>query len=193
MLTTPKNLPESLFVKRLQAGDEEAFRLLVQEYNESMLRLAAIIVPEMALAEDVVQETWLAVLKAIRRFEGRSTIKTWLFSIVMNRARTYLKREQRHAYRSVMSLDAKEDDISAIIMPQVDAYPETIADIHEFQQTLLETIDSLPKNQQHVIRLRDLDGFSAAEVSKQLGISDANQRVLLHRARKQMRMQLMSY
>jgi RNA polymerase sigma-70 factor (ECF subfamily) len=193
MLTTQPNIPEALFVKRLQVGDEEAFQLLVQQYHASMVRLAAVIVSEMSVAEDVVQETWLAVLKAIRHFEGRSTIKTWLFSIVMNRAKTYLKREQRHAYRSVLSLDTPEGSASEFVMPQIDAYPETIADIHEFQQTLSQTIDLLPRNQQNVIRLRHLDGFSAAEVSQQLGISDVYQRVLLHRARKQMRAKLMSY
>ena len=193
MLMSTSNLPETLFVKRLQAGDEEAFQLLVQQYHESMVRLAAVIVPEMSLAEDVVQETWLAVLKAIRNFEGRSTIKTWLFSIVINRARTHLKREQRHAYRSKVRLDAKEGIMSEFMMSQMDAQPETIAVIHEFQQIISQTIDLLPQTQQSVVRLRHLDGFSAAEVSQQLGISDINQRVLLHRARKQMRTKLISY
>ena len=158
-----------------------------------MLRLAAAIVHEMSAAEDVVQETWLAVVKAIRNFEGRSTIKTWLFSIVINRARSYLKREQRHLYHVKISLDAQESAASEFTMPQHGAYPEALAEIHEFQQTISQTIDLLPRNQQNVVRLRDLDGFSAAEVSQRLGISDANQRVLLHRARKQMRTKLMSY
>jgi RNA polymerase sigma-70 factor, ECF subfamily len=187
------NLAESLFIKRLQAGDEEAFRLLVQQYHVSMIRLASVIVPDVAIAEDVVQETWLAAFKAIRHFEGRSTIKTWLFSIVMNRAKTHLKRERRHAYRSVINLDAKEHAVSELMTSHVDTQPETIAVTHEFQQIILQTIDLLPPNQQSIVRLRDLDGFSSIEVSKCLGISDGNQRVLLHRARKQMRTKLMSY
>jgi RNA polymerase sigma-70 factor (ECF subfamily) len=187
------NLAESLFIKRLQAGDEEAFRLLVQQYHVSMIRLASVIVPDVAIAEDVVQETWLAAFKAIRHFEERSTIKTWLFSIVVNRAKTHLKRERRHTYRFVINLDAKEHAVSELMTSHVDIQPETIAVTHEFQQIILQTIDLLQPNQQSVVRLRDLDGFSSIEVSKCLGISDGNQRVLLHRARKQMRTKLMSY
>ena len=193
MFTTYTNIPEAIFVKRLQAGDEEAFRLLVQQYHQSMVRLASVIVCEMWIAEDVVQETWLAVLKAIHNFEGRSTIKTWLFSIVINRARTYLKREQRHAYRSKVSLDAQEGTVPEFMVLQMDAHPETIAVNHELQYIVSKTIELLPQTQQIVVRLRHLDGFSAAEVSQQLGISDINQRVLLHRARKQMRTKLLSY
>jgi RNA polymerase sigma-70 factor (ECF subfamily) len=181
---------EALLVQSLQMGNEDAFQMLVQQYNESMFRLAIAIVHEMSAAEDVVQETWLAVVKAIHNFEGRSTIKTWLFSIVMNRARTYLNRERRHTYRSVINLDASDGENSHFVMPQGEVHPETIADMHEFQQTLLHLIELLPQNQQRVIRLRDVDGFSPAEVSQQLGITDANQRVLLHRARKQVRSKL---
>ncbi len=83
--------------------------------------------------------------------------------------------------------------MSEFMMSQIDAQPESIAVIHEFQQILSQTIDLLPQTQQNVVRLRHLDGFSAAEVSQQLGISDINQRVLLHRARKQMRTKLISY
>ena len=84
MFITPTNRCESVFIKRLQSGDEEAFQHLVQEYHEVLIRLAVVIVPEMSIAEDVVQETWLAVLKGIRNFEGRSTIKTWLYIMKAN-------------------------------------------------------------------------------------------------------------
>ncbi len=192
MFITPTNRCESVFIKRLQSGDEEAFQHLVQEYHEVLIRLAVVIVPEMSIAEDVVQETWLAVLKGIRNFEGRSTIKTWLYSIVMNRAKTQLQRERRHAYRSAISLDDKDGDVSEFIMPPIVSHPETIVDIHDLQQNLSHSIKLLPQNQQNVVRLRHIDGLSAAEVSQKLSISDANQRVLLHRARKQMPMKLAS-
>lgn len=193
MLESKTYSSEALLVQSLQMGNEDAFQILVQQYHESMLRIAAAIVHEMSAAEDVVQETWLAVIKAIRNFEGRSTIKTWLFSIVMNRARSYVKREQRRTSHVKISLDSQEGTVSEFVMPHQEAYPETIAETHEFQHVISQTIDHLPQNQRNVVRLRDLHGLSAAEVSQQLGISDVNQRVLLHRARKQMRTKLTDY
>ncbi len=192
MLDTRQNSSEPLLVKRLQAGDEEAFRLLVQQYHAAMVRLAVHIVHEIPVAEDVVQETWIAVLKAVRFFEQRSSLKTWLYSIVINRAKSHLKREQRHTYRASMSLDEKEGDVAEYVTSRTAAYPESIADLHAFQQDILAAIDLLPDNQQTIMRLRHLDGLSADEVTQTLGISGVNQRVLLHRARKQMRMKLLS-
>ena len=192
MFDSRTKLAESLLVKRLQSGDEEAFRVVVQQYHDAMIRLAAHIVHEIAIAEDVVQETWIAVLKAVRHFEQRSSLKTWLFSIVINRAKSYLKREQRHSHRVGVSLDATDTELAETVTSWTVAHPETIADLHAFQADVLEAIDLLPDNQQTIMRLRHLDGLSADEVTSRLGISQVNQRVLLHRARKHMRVQLLA-
>jgi RNA polymerase sigma-70 factor (ECF subfamily) len=198
---------ETKFVEALRAGDEEAFRALVRMYNSSLLRVARIYVPTQALAEEVVAETWLAVLEGIDRFEGRSSLKTWIFRILTNRAKTRAVRERR-----TLPLSAFEPE--RIQEPALDAdrfrgwddprwpghwavppepWPEDRLLATETREKLAQAIEALPGTQRAVISLRDLEGWSAEEVCNALGLSETNQRVLLHRARSKVRKALEDY
>lgn len=196
-------------ITRLRAGDENTFAQLVDQYNASMVRIAAIYVNEYAVAEEVVQDTWIAVLKGLERFEGRSSFKTWVFTILTNRAKTRATRESRYI---PLELSDEPDDGASIsnhfhVPPRVDlsAYehgwvppswdniPETRLLGHETRDIIFRTIEALPANQQQVIRLRDVDGFSAEEVCNMMQLSESNQRVLLHRARGRVRQALDTY
>ena len=202
-------LPDPVLIARLQAGDENTFAQLVEHYNASMVRIAAIYVNEFAIAEEVVQDTWIAVLKGLDRFEGRSSFKTWIFTILSNRAKTRATRESRYV---PLELSDEPDDgspntIRFIPEGQPDAgvwadgsiphvwesVPEAQLLGQETRGIIFRTIESLSPNQQQVIRLRDVDGFSAEEVCNMLQLSESNQRVLLHRARERVRQALDSY
>jgi RNA polymerase sigma-70 factor (ECF subfamily) len=198
---------ETKLVDALRAGDEGAFRELVRTYNASLLRVARIYVPTQALAEEVVQETWLAVLEGLDRFEGRSSVKTWIFRILANRAKTRAVRERRTLPLSSFqperiqepALDADRfrgpDDPrwpAHWAVPPV-AWPEDRLLAAETREKLAEAIEALPGTQRAVISLRDLEGWSAEEVRNALGLSDTNQRVLLHRARSKVRKALEDY
>jgi RNA polymerase sigma-70 factor (ECF subfamily) len=185
--------------------------MLVERYNATMLRVARLHVRDHQAAEEVVQETWLAVVKGLERFEERSTLKTWLFRILTNRAKTRGEREARSVpFSAVAVADASGDD------PAVDAdrfqgpsdrHPggwavpparwETLPDERLLSQETLrlvhEAVDLLPPAQRAVIRLRDIEGWEADEVCDVLGVSDGNQRVLLHRARSKVRAALEHY
>jgi RNA polymerase sigma-70 factor (ECF subfamily) len=190
-------------VERARGGDEEAFALLVRRYSPMLLRLARMYVPTDALAEDVVQETWVAVVRGLERFEGRSSFKTWLFRILVNRAKTRGVREHRSIpFASVGSGAADEDGEEG---PTVDparftsegAWTSAPADWHDDPEAALdsaealriarEAIDELPERQKIVITLRDLEGLSSDEVRNVLDLTETNQRVLLHRARTKVR------
>jgi RNA polymerase sigma-70 factor (ECF subfamily) len=198
---------ETKLVDALRAGDEDAFRELVREYNPSLLRVARIYVPTQALAEEVVGETWLAVLEGLDRFEGRSSLKTWIFRILANRAKTRAVRERRTLPLSSFqperiqepALDADRfrdgDDPrwpAHWAVPPV-AWPEDRLLAAETREKLVEAIEALPGTQRAVISLRDLEGWSAEEVRNALELSDTNQRVLLHRARSKVRKALEDY
>ena len=194
--------PEELsLVAALRDGDESAFLEVVRRYHSSMLRVAQVFVRAPAVAEEVVQETWLAVLEGIARFEGRSSLRSWIFRIVANRARTRAQREAR-----TEPFSAFEDEGEA--QPAVDesrflpqdhprwpghwsSPPGAWADerllTRETLELLRQAIEKLPAMQKQVIVLRDVEGCSADEVCLALDISDANQRVLLHRARSRVR------
>jgi RNA polymerase sigma-70 factor (ECF subfamily) len=198
---------ETKLVEALRAGDEDAFRELVRTYNPSLLRVARIYVPTPVLAEEVVAETWLAVLEGLDRFEGRSSLKTWIFRILANRAKTRAVRERRTLPLSAFeperiqepALDADRfrdwDDPrwpghwSAPLAP----WPEDRLLAGETREKLAQAIEALPGTQQAVISLRDVEGWSAEEVCNALGISETNQRVLLHRARSKVRKALEDY
>ena len=202
-------LPDQELIARLQAGDENTFARLVEHYNASMVRIAAIYVNEFAIAEEVVQDTWIAVLKGLDRFEGRSSFKTWIFTILSNRAKTRATRESR--YVPLELSDEPDDDSPNAIrfipegqpdagvwadgsIPHVwESVPEAQLLGQETRSIIFRTIESLSPNQQQVIRLRDVDGFSAEEVCNMLQLSESNQRVLLHRARERVRQALDSY
>ena len=192
-------------VERLRAGDEAAFVELVDRYDRQLRRLARTFVRTDALADDVVQETWIAVLRGIDRFEERSSLKTWLFRILVNRARTRAVREARQVPFS--SLGSAEDAEGPAIDPsafgpdgawatppaQLEVEPETRLLSAELRGRLAEAVETLPEQQKTVILLRDFGGLDGPEVAEALGISEGNQRVILHRARTRMRDALAEY
>jgi RNA polymerase sigma-70 factor, ECF subfamily len=189
-------------VERARGGDEEAFALLVRRYSPMLLRLARMYVPTDALAEDVVQETWVAVVRGLERFEGRSSFKTWLFRILVNRAKTRGVREHRSIpFASVGGASDEDGDAGPTVDParftSEGAWtsapadwrddPETALDSAEALRVAREAIDELPERQKIVITLRDLEGLSSDEVRNVLDLTETNQRVLLHRARTKVR------
>jgi RNA polymerase sigma-70 factor (ECF subfamily) len=193
-------------VGALRRGDEAAFATLIGRYHSTMIRVARGYVATREAAEDVVQETWLGVIRGIDSFEERSSLKTWIFRILVNRARTRGERESRT--RPFSSLAASGDepavDPSRFIdsgrwagfwsaPPSRQSIPEERVLAREAGALLLEAIDHLPANQQIVISLRDVQGLDSREVCELLGISEANQRVLLHRARSKVRGALEQY
>jgi RNA polymerase sigma-70 factor (ECF subfamily) len=195
-------LDDAALVERLRARDEEAFRELVRRYQATLLNVVRPFVPSRAVAEEVVQETWLGVFQGIDRFEGRSSFKTWLVRIAMNRAKTRGARESRSVPES--SLVGPDDDSGPTVPLERFAGPahrghwaapiETWAvdpDAHVSNRETIavvdETINALPLHQREVVTLRDKQGWSAGEVCDVLGISEINQRVLLHRARAKVR------
>jgi RNA polymerase sigma-70 factor, ECF subfamily len=191
---------DARLVDGLRAGDEEAFRTLMREYGAAMLRVAQMYVPSRAVAEEVVQEAWLGVLKGIGRFEGRSSLKTWLFRIVANTAKTRGVRESR----SIPFSSLGGDDDAAIdpdrFLGPGERFPGHWAvppEGHLLAQEALEVIareiDRLPPAQRAVITLRDVQGFSSEEVRNALDLTETNQRVLLHRARSKVRSALEEY
>jgi RNA polymerase sigma-70 factor, ECF subfamily len=187
-------------VERAREGDEDAFAALVRRYTPMLMRLARMYVPTDALAEDVVQETWVAVLRGLDRFEGRSAFKTWLFRILVNRARTRAVREARSLPFSSLGPD-DEDGGPAVdpdafrdggwVTPPAEPDAEVLAG--ELRGRLADIVDTLPERERTVILLRDVAGLDGPEVAEALGISEGNQRVILHRARSKVRGQLGRY
>ena len=194
-------------LERLRAGDEDAFMTLVDRYGPLMLRIALTHVPTSAVAEEVVQEAWLGVLQGLDRFEGRSSLKTWILRIVANRARTRGERE-RAACRCPRSTDGDEPAVDPDrflppdhprypggwgIPPHTGAEPEERLLAAETLQQVRTAIAELPPRQQEVIVLRDVEGWEPEEVSAALELTAGNQRVLLHRARAKVRDELEGY
>jgi len=182
-------------VARLRAGDEQAFVQLVARHHASMLRLAGSFVSSAAIAEEVVQDTWLGVLRGIDGFAGRSSFKTWLLRILVNRARSTGVYERR----SVAVGDAdpvvdrsRFDASGAWMSPPVHWIEDS--DERMLAQALSghihKTLDELPPRQREVVMLRDVDGLTSHEVCEVLELSEANQRVLLHRGRSHLRQAL---
>jgi RNA polymerase sigma-70 factor (ECF subfamily) len=198
-------------VNALREGDERAFVTLIERYHASMLSLASMYVSK-GMAEEVVQDTWLGVLRSIHGFEARSSLKTWIFRILMNRAKTRAKREGRSIPFSALWDPAQEPTEPSLdpdrfldanhpqspnhwrLPPQTwGESPEDRLLSKETQSHIQHAIDTLPPSQREVITLRDIEGFTAGEVRDILSISDANQRVLLHRARSKVRRALEQY
>lgn len=188
----------------LKRGEERAFVALVERHQSLMLRVARRYVRSGAVAEEVVQETWLGVLDGIERFEGRASLKTWIFRILTNRALTRAEREGRVVPFSSLA----DDDGPAVdadrFRPEGDRWPghwwTSPAPLPEdgllARETLAlvgEAIAELPERQHIVILMRDVEGWTAEEVCQALAISEANQRVLLHRARSKVRRALEAY
>lgn len=175
-------------VERLRAGDDAAFAELVRAHHASLCRLARTFVGSGAIAEEVVQDTWLAVVRGVDRFEGRSSLRTWLFHILVNRARTTASRERRSD--SGVDPDADRFDGTGAWsdppIPWADEVDDRVTAEH-VASLARELLDTLPESQRQVVLLRDVEGLGAAEVADLLHISDGNQRVLLHRGRARLR------
>ena len=205
-------LADARLLAALRAGDEAAFLQLVDRYHASLLRLALMYVSNRQVAEEVVQETWLAVLLGLKRFEGRSALKTWIVRILLNKAKTRAQREGRSVpFSSLPALDVEADEPSveperfySADHPQWPSHwaapphtwesvPEQRLLARETRRRLREAIAALPAQQQEVILLRDIEGWTAAEVCNTLALSETNQRVLLHRARSKVRRALERY
>jgi len=203
---------EHRLVQALRNREEPAFVELVNQYHARMLRLATVFVSSRALAEEVVQETWLGVLQGIDSFEGRSSLKTWIYSILVNRAKTRAEREGRNVPFSAAGDPAHEPAEPAVdperflyaehpewpghwLSPPVSwgPSPEKLLLVEETRRHIQAAIKALPPNQREVITLRDIEQWSAPEVCNLLGISETNQRVLLHRARSRVRGALEQY
>lgn len=179
---------DGLLVDRLRAGDEGAFVELVSRYQARLVRLAQATVGSRAVAEEVVQDTWLAVVRGVDRFEGRSSFRTWLFRILLNRARSAVGKEQR-AGRPDDDIELRFDATGHWIDP-----PEPWADrvddhlvASQVAARVHALLPLLPEAQRQVVVLRDVERIDAEEVALLLGITDGNQRVLLHRGRTRLR------
>lgn len=183
---------DAALLARLRTGDEQAFITLVSRHNGSMLRLARTYVHSQALAEEVVQDTWVGVLRGIDAFEGRSSLRTWLLAILVNRARSTGVREARTIPRAdpTPAVDAARFDSSGgwATPPEqwVDDVEERVG-AEALRGVIRSTLEELPARQRAVVMLRDIDGLHSDEVCQVLDLSPANERVLLHRGRSRLR------
>lgn len=211
-MTTAPYPDETQLIRALRQGDEAAFETLIERYHNALVRLAQMYVPDRAAAEEVTQETWLGVLQGIDRFEGRSSLKTWIFRILTNTAKTRGQRESRSLPFSAFedsSAEAEPAVDPARFRPEGERWarhwrpeaephpwderPEAYVEVQEVQTRLQAAIAALPPQQREVITLRDVEGWPADEVCNVLEISETNQRVLLHRARAKVRRALERY
>ena len=199
---------DAQIIAALRAGDEAAFRMLVSELHSSLVRVALIYVPSRGVAEEVVQETWVGVLRGLDCFEGRSSLKTWIFRILTNTAKTRGQREGRTIpFSSLQSPGTVQEpavDPDRFRPDDDPRWPGHWAsppeDLPEDRLVAAETraridaaIAALPASQRAVITLRDAQGWTSEEVCNALEISETNQRVLLHRARSKVRAALEHY
>jgi RNA polymerase sigma-70 factor (ECF subfamily) len=201
-VTLGSTTAEADLLARLRAGDEAAFEALVTELYGTMLTVARTYVKDRAVAEEVVQETWLGVIRGLDRFEGRASLKTWILSILVNQAKTRGTREAR----SVPFASLAPEDHAPAVEPERFRGPNepytggwrsfpadwnatagTIVEDRETIRVAMRAIAELPLTQQTVIRMRDVEGYTSEEVCATLDVSEANQRVLLHRARSRVR------
>lgn len=182
------------FLDRLRNGDNVAYRALIRRFHTSLTNVAASIIGSRAQAEEVVQDAWLAVFASVARFEGRSSLTTWIFSIVLNRARTRIGRENR-----LVGLDTGEDRAVPLSAFKTDGHwvdpprlwdeidPERVVAGRQIWDHVMAAVEAMPAGQRAVITLRDIEGQDAEHTCEMLGISAENQRVLLHRARARVR------
>lgn len=202
---------EAILVEAIKRGEEHAFSELVERFHSPLLRVAMTFVHCEAVAEEVVQDTWVAVLEGIHRFEGRSSLKTWMFRILMNRAKTQGVRESRYVEfpgKSDGTEQGGAESFENMIALGGEAWPgsclnrtscqhDVPADQQIMNKELIHriagAIHRLPAMQRKVILLRDVEGFESEEVCDMLNLSDTNQRVLLHRARTKVREALQPY
>ncbi|MBV8068217.1 MAG: sigma-70 family RNA polymerase sigma factor [Candidatus Eremiobacteraeota bacterium] len=206
-----REIDEGSLIARLHDGDESAFVVLVDRYHHAMIRVARGFVRDEATAEDVVQESWLGVLNGLAAFEGRSSLKSWIFAIVINRAKTRATREGRSTpFSSLVSLETSGREAAVAPDRFLDATakwpghwaqppvaggddPEARLLRSETMAQLRRIVDDLPPAQRTVITLRDIAGQDAESICNALGVSETNMRVLLHRARSKVRGRLERY
>jgi len=183
-------------LERLRAGEEEAFVTLVGRYHDAMLRLARTFVRSHAVAEEVVQDTWVAVLRGVDRFEGRSSLRTWLLTILANRARTAGAREARSVPDSdgaAAAVDGTRFDSSGAWSSPPEQWVEDVEErvgAVALRGQILTALGAMPARQRAVVMLRDVDGLRSDEVCEVLALTPANERVLLHRGRSRLRQAL---
>jgi RNA polymerase sigma-70 factor (ECF subfamily) len=210
-LASPDAQDDVSLVAALRAGDESAFSFLVETYHARMLRVARAYISDTAVAEEIVQETWLRVLRSIGRFEARSTLKTWIFRILVNTALNWASRERRSIALSRIGGDDEGDQpavepnrfrpADATLWPghwnslpaSWEGVPEARLLAHETLESVKASIEALPASQRAVVTMRDVEGWSAEEVCNAMQISESNQRVLLHRGRSRVRRALERY
>ena len=200
---------DSALVLQLRARDESAFMMLVERLQPALIRLARMYVPSQAVAEEVAQETWLGVLQGIDRFEGRSSLRTWIFRICANIAKTRGQREGRSTPFATLA----GDDLDAPSLPEAlfqgpdgahpnhwsslpadwSSLPQEHLEGSDLRRVIGAAIETLPPLQAQVIRLRDVLGWSSEEARNALDLSETNQRVLLHRARAKVRAAVQAY
>jgi len=199
------------FLEALRNGDEVAFASLLDQYHGRLLRLAMNFVRGREIAEDVVQETWVGVIEGLDRFEGRSSLKTWIFRILINQAKTRASRENRIVPFSSTENPEDESSESAVDPSRFESAgfwvghwasaprswdnntPERLLLSKESREYINKAIESLPPNQRLIVQLRDIEELDSREVCKILKVSETNQRVLLHRARSKVRQALEEY
>jgi RNA polymerase sigma-70 factor (ECF subfamily) len=197
--------PELALVAALRQGDEMTFAALLDAWSPGLLRTARSYVADPHTAEDVVQETWLAVLRGLDRFEGRAALRTWTYQILVNIAKARGQRDARVVPESSLEVDGPTVDPSRFrgadepypghwrTAPEPWPTPEANALDAETRRQLEAALDSLPIRQRAVITLRDVEGYEADEVCRILDITPGNQRLLLHRARSSVRAALAAY
>jgi RNA polymerase sigma-70 factor (ECF subfamily) len=186
---------DARLLERLRSGDEAAFVTLVAGHQDAMLRLASTFVSSRAVAEEVVQDTWLGVVRGIDRFEGRSSLRTWLLAILVNRARTAGTREARSVAvgDAGPAVDRARFDASGGWSSPPEHWVEDAEQrlgAAELATHIHAALEQMPARQRAVVTLRDVDGLESDEVCKLLSLSPGNQRVLLHRGRSQLRQAL---
>ena len=190
-----KPVGDDELLEGLRAGDEEAFVALVGRHNHALFYVARSYVPSDAIAEEVVQDTWMAVVRGISKFEGRSSIKTWLVRIAVNRARSTGTRESRvrPLSNSEAAVDPNRFDSNGHWMIPLEYFVEDTEDrvtAGLLSESIRSSLENLPESQRHVVTLRDVEGLDSKEVCQLLEISEVNQRVLLHRGRSRLRQDL---
>jgi len=188
---------DAVLIARLRARDKDALSSLVRELHGSIVRVAMALVGSRAVAEDIAQDTWSRVLSSLDQFEGRSSLRTWIFRICTNRAKTLAGRESRSTPFSQLeeqgepALQPKRFDPGGNWAQPPEAWtddtPERVLDRAQAVEEIERALEDMPAAQRAVITLRDVQGIDSAEVCNVLGISDSNQRVLLHRARSRVR------
>lgn len=194
---------EQELIDALLRGDEYAFVWLVRRHQAAMKRVAHSLVHSQALADEVVQECWTAVIEGLKNFRGQSTLKTWIYSILINRAKRVFGKERRSV---PLSSFLKEDDErnqpditnlfddkghwNSPVRPAAFPDPENQALYRQYMRIVAAELDKLPESQRLVVTLRDVEGLSSTEVAELLEISEVNQRVILHRGRVRLRQAL---